>query len=229
MSSSKKLLIVLTILALVTTIGEIVLVYFAYSRELELRRLEKMEKEENYNKCLIQPVSSDDLTETILSLEEEITNYIGRNYYASVGYYDVLTGFSYNYKNDVVYYGASLIKIVDALYLINEAIDGKIDLDKEMMMYTSKYKCDYSTGMEKKNYGDMVSLRELITYAITYSDNSAHEMLYDYIGRDNLKNYGNSLGAKYIMTGGDHYGNQTVDDTMLYLKEAYNIIINNEE
>lgn len=75
----------------------------------------------------------------------------------------------------------------------------------------------------------MVSLRELITYAITYSDNSAHEMLYDYIGRDNLKNYGNSLGAKYIMTGGDHYGNQTVDDTMIYLKEAYNIIINNEE
>lgn len=75
----------------------------------------------------------------------------------------------------------------------------------------------------------MVSLRELITYAITYSDNSAHEMLYDYIGRDNLKNYGNSLGAKYIMTGGDHYGNQTVDDTMLYLKETYNIIINNDE
>lgn len=150
MSSSKKLVIVLAILSLVSTIGEIILVYFSYSRELEFRRLEKMEKEENYNKCLIQPVSSDDLTETILSLEEEITNYIGRNYYASVGYYDVLTGFSYNYQNDVVYYGASLVKIVDALYLINEAIDGKIDLDEEMMVYTSKYKCDFSTGMEKR-------------------------------------------------------------------------------
>ena len=54
-------------------------------------------------------------------------------------------------------------------------------------------------------------------------------MGYVYIGNENLKVYGQSLGGKYIMTGTDTFGNQSASDTNLYLKEAYRIIINNDE
>jgi len=49
------------------------------------------------------------------------------------------------------------------------------------------------------------------------------------IGFNNLKAYGTSLGGKVILTGGDKFGNQTVEDTNIYLKEAYRIINKDKE
>jgi len=154
---------------------------------------------------------------------------VDNNYKTSVYYEDITTGFNYKYNETKVYYGCSLIKLVDALYLIDKATSGEIDLDEVKLVYEAKYKYAYSSGMATRTIGEEVSLKDLITYAISVSDNSAHQMLIDYIGFSNLKQYGQSLGAKVILTGGDNFGNQTAEDTNIYLKKAYDIINNNEQ
>ncbi len=197
----------------------------------EEERLKKeKEQKEKYDSCLAKPFEEEELTEELLEMKENIDAYINENKYkASVMYEDITTGFTYQYKANTVYYGCSLIKIVDAIYLINEAIKGNVDLDTETVTYTNKYVKGFSSGMSKRKIGEEVTLRDLITYAISVSDNSAHLMLLDYIGFNTLKEYGESLGAKVILTGGDNYGNQTAEDTNIYLKEAYKIITENEE
>ncbi len=191
----------------------------------------KREQQETYNTCLKKVYDETELTEELASMKQAINSTINNNHYrASVYYEDLTTGFTYTYKPQTVYYGASLIKLVDALYLIHQATLGNIDLDTETITYTAAYKKSFSSGMATHNYGDKVTLRNLIQYAISVSDNSAHMMLYDYIGRENLRAFGTSLGAKNILTAGtDKFGNQTAEDTNIYLKEAYRIITENEE
>lgn len=190
----------------------------------------RKQQEEDYNTCLKRTFVDDELTDKLITMKNDIDNYIVKNnYLTSILYEDLTTGFSYSYKPTTVYYGCSLIKIVDALYLINKAIDGEINLDTETVTYTANYKRAFSSGMEKRSIGEKISLSDLITYAISVSDNSAHLMLLDYIGFNTLKTYGLSLGAKVILTGGDNFGNQTAEDTTIYLKEAYKIITENEE
>lgn len=198
-------------------------------QRIEEERIKK-EKEEKYEACLTKKYEESELTSELLNQKNEIDTFIKtNNYKASVLYEDIQTGFNYKYDAEKVYYGCSLIKIVDALYLINQATLGNVNLDTETITYTSNYVRGFSSGMEKRKIGEQVTLRDLITYAISVSDNSAHLMLLDYIGFSNLKNYGQSLGAKVILTGGDNYGNQTAEDTNIYLKEAYKIITENQE
>lgn len=190
----------------------------------------KQEQEKAYQTCINKPFVENEFPQSVADKMAETTYLITSNaYQASVYYEDLNTGFYFIYKPDQVYYGCSLIKLVDALYLINKAIAGEINLDTETVVYTANYKAGFSSGMATRKIGEAVSLRDLITYAISVSDNSAHLMLIDYIGFDTLKTYGQSLGAKVILTGGDKYGNQTARDTNIYLKEAYRIITTNEE
>lgn len=187
-----------------------------------------LEITEKLDECIQKKFADKDLTQDIKEKIEEINTYIDKNYNASVVYEDVSTGFKYTYNEDTLYYGASLIKLVEAMYIFDEAEKGNIDIN-ETITYTSNYKKTYSIGMEKYKIGDEVSLKELISYAIMYSDNSAHFMLSDYIGKENLKKYGKSLGAIYTLYGTDTFGSQTAFDTNIYLEHAYEIIENNDE
>ena len=194
-----------------------------------LKEIERKQKED-YETCLKEPFKEEELTIDLVNKENEINEFIkNKNYQASFKYEDLTTNFTYSYDASKIYYGCSLIKLVDAIYLINKAILGEIDLDKETVVYKASYKKDSSLEMDKRHIGEAISLRDLITYAITVSDNTAHMMLIDYIGFNNLKSYGQSLGAKVILSGGDKYGNQTANDTNIYLKEAYRIITENAE
>lgn len=204
-------------------------VLFTNKQKEEAERIKK-EQEEKYSLCLKKTYTEEELTEELKQKKKEIDTFItSNNYQVSLFYEDMKTSFSYTYQPTRVYYGCSLIKIVDAIYLINKAINQEINLDNETVTYTENYKRAFSSGMAKEKIGDKIPLRTLIRYAITVSDNTAHLMLVDYIGFDNLKNYGKSLGAKVILTGGDNFGNQTAEDTNIYLKEAYKIITENEE
>lgn len=203
-----------------------------FSIKIEIPKFNKKEeekkKEADYNSCLVKAYSEEELTDELKQKMKEIDSLIvDNNYKTSVYYEDITTGFNYKYNETRVYYGCSLIKLVDALYLIDKASSGEIDLDEVKIVYEDKYKKAYSLGMATRTIGEEISLRDLITYAISVSDNSAHLMLIDYIGFSNLKKYGQSLGAKVILTGGDNFGNQTAEDTNIYLKKAYDIIKNN--
>lgn len=179
-----------------------------------------------YNDCIQRPLTEEEITAELKEAEESITSYLAKNYKVSIMYEDLSTSFSYSYQPSTVYYAASTIKSLDALYIYTKAAEGSLDLD-ETMVYSSKYKWSSSKEMSKLSFGTKVTLRDLVKYAITVSDNSAHQMLVSYIGRSNLKEFGNSLGAKNTLVGADNFGNITVSDALIYMKAIYTFIENN--
>lgn len=211
-------------------------IYFPESKDFlipiqyPLLKEKKEQQEVAYQTCLNEAFLEEELNDQLINKKNEIDLLIKNNQYqTSVYYEDLYTGFHYTYRENEIFYGCSLIKLVDALYLIEKAISGELDLDQETVVYEAKYKMSYSSGLATRKIGESITLRDLITYAVSVSDNSAHLMLIDYIGFSNLKEYGKSLGAQVILTGGDNFGNQTANDTNIYLKKAYQIIMENEE
>lgn len=138
-------------------------------------------------------VNSKPTNKKICNSSNPIHKYIcENNYKISIAYYNLDNNKSYYYNKDAVYYGASLIKTVDALYLY----DKKLINDK---------------------------LKPYVKKAITVSDNPSHKYLVNYIGVNNLRNYGKSLGSNYTLVGGDKFGNTTVNDQVIYMKRLYEI------
>lgn len=130
---------------------------------------------------------------------DKISSYILSNgYNVSIGYYNLITGKTYFYDENKMYYGASLIKTLDAIYLYDNNL----------------------VTSELKGY---------IEAAIEKSDNDAHYYLINYIGKNNLKDYGISLGAKYTLYGNDNYGSTNVIDQMIYMKKLFSLSKNNDE
>ncbi len=178
-----------------------------------------------YSDCLAEKYVGTDNVEDKIA---EIDNYIKNNYpYSSILYYDLNSTLKYTYNEDTVYYGASLIKTLDALYLYNKAIDDNFILE-EKLTYTSSYQRASSLGMQKYIFGTKVAIKDLVKYAISVSDNSAHQMLIDYIGFSKLKSYGNSIGNDYTLVGGDNYGSIDLDDAFNYMYELNKFINNNK-
>ena len=176
-------------------------------------------EKKRYNECLKLELNEENFDEATKNKKEEIISYAKNNglryAYEDLNYNYIIT---YN-ENDPVY-GASLIKLVTAIYLI----DNDVDLN-QTKKYTPNFVAGSSDGMKKHKIGENVSLETLMKYSITYSDNSAHHMLISFIGKDKLKEYAKGLGATSIFTGaGDDYGNQTTHDTLIYLKRAYELI-----
>lgn len=177
-----------------------------------------------YNKCLKKDFSEEEITEEISNIQSELNSML-KKYSVFVYYEDLNSGFTYKYKENKKVYGASLIKLVEAIYLY----DNEIDLDNTMV-YKSKYITSYGKKMKSRKKGESITLRDLMNYSLSVSDNTAHLMLLDYIGSKNLRDYGRSLGATAILEyGSDKYGNQTVNDTNIYLKRAYEIMTNKEK
>ena len=177
-----------------------------------------------YNLCLSKPYSASDDSADVVSKKDEITKFLGE-YRTSVKYEDIKTGYTYSYNSSRVYYAASTIKSLDALYIYSNAAKGEINLD-DTIKYTTPYGA--SKEMSKYKIGSSVTLRNLVKYAITVSDNTAHEMLLKYIGKSKLRQFGLDLGAKYTLSG-DDFGNISVDDGIVYMKAINDFINNNGE
>ncbi len=188
----------------------------------EEERLKKL-----YNECLSRSYDERDNTDILNNAKAELDSYLTK-YKTSIMYSDTVTGYEYSYNPNKVYYAASTMKSLAAIYLYTKAAAGEINLD-ETMTYSSKYSWTESMEMKKHRYGDKIPLRDLVRYAITVSDNSAYQMLVSYIGRQRLKDFGRSLGATYTLTGGDNFGNINVNDAVIYMKTLNSFIENNGE
>lgn len=175
-------------------------------------------KKEAKEKCLLSSDIPKEVLDKLQYLTNDLYKYMAQ-YNISLKYGEFNYDYELSYRDKEVYYGASLIKLVDAIYLIENDID--LNTTKK---YERRFTMGYSSKVSKYKYGDMISLKDLIDYAIRVSDNSAHLMLIDYIGFENLSNYGKNLGAEVILTGGDLFGNQTAEDMSLYLRKAYELI-----
>ena len=230
----KNLIIVGIILLVIIGIVGIVFGFFAAKENIEHARMvaaeekrileeqkkkeaEERRKKKLYDECLKRAYSDSDKTEDINNAVSNLNNYIKDNYSASIVYEDLTYGFYYEYREETVYYAASTIKALEALYIYEKAREGVIDLN-DTITYTKKYKVSYSTGVSKYKIGDKITLRDLVKYSVIYSDNSAHQMLISYIGKSTLKKYGNDLGAVNTLVGGDNFGHISAKDGYIYMK-----------
>ena len=194
----------------------------------EETRAEEARKLKLYNECLTRKVTEADYTENVVAAQSELINYIKNNYNVSVSYEDLTYGYTFNYDENHVYYAASTIKALGALYIYTMAAEGKINLD-DTITYASKFKVSYSTGVSKHKLGSKIKIRDLVKYSNIYSDNSAHQMLISYIGKSKLKEFGRNLGAKNTLNGGDNFGNTSSSDGLIYMKAVNDFIENNGE
>ena len=179
-------------------------------------------KKLRYDNCVKEGITEENFNQKTISSKNELMSYLNYNniYYY---YQDKDYGYEIKRKETESLYGASLIKLSTALYLI----DNDVDLSEEVT-YLAKYKSAYSKGMQNHRIGDKVSLGELMKYSITYSDNTAHHMILSYIGKTKLKEYSKTLGAKVLLDGWDDFGNQTAEDMNIYLNRAYELFTEKE-
>ena len=178
---------------------------------------------EIYNDCLMDETILVEPTDTINNYIQDMDDYFSKKYRVSVKYEDLISGFTYSYNEENKYYAASTIKALVALYVYTKAESGEIDLD-DTITYSSKYKYGSSKGMAKHRFGDKVTLRELVYHSVSVSDNSAHQMLMDYIGFNKLKSFGKSLGATNTLVGGDNFGSISANDGVIYMKSLYDFL-----
>lgn len=231
-NSKKKLFIILGIILVAVILIIFAIDYFRSNDKNFISAIynagtsNNKNKDELYNQCLNREYQVNDKSEDIVAKEKEITDYVISKYDASFVYEDVETGYSFGYNSAKTYYAASTIKFLDALYVYTKAESGSINLD-DTITYTKSYNLSDSLGLDKHRYGDKITIRDLVKYAISVSDNGAHAMLVDYIGKNKLREFGNELGATNTMVGHDNFGNISGLDAIVYLEAMNNFINSN--
>lgn len=102
-------------------------------------------------------------------------------YACALYYVDLETGLSLTYNPDRMFAGASLIK-AEYLMMIFEMIEqGKVSYE-DKFTYTSGNKRGGTTKIPQDyNFGDQLTLKEIIEYVVWHSDNTGYNMLQVYV------------------------------------------------
>ena len=170
-----------------TSPGEYIIQYKVTDSDFNTSMVERKVK-------VIEPI-----VESVDDFDAYFTNYIKeKKYSVSVGYYNLDNGYTYKYNANKVYYGASLIKTLVALYAYE-----KLPLTTD--------------------------IKDKVGSTVMVSNNKSFVNMMSKIGFDNLRNYGKSLGAKYVLNYGnnEYCGSTIVDDQLIYWKYLWNFINNN--
>lgn len=131
---------------------------------------------------------------------DAIADYVvAHNYDVSIGYYNLVTGKQYVYQADKLYYGASLIKTLDAIYLY----------DKNMVNNDIKNYIDRAISISDNNAH---------IYLVNYIGRDVLKQYGISLGAPNTLSY-----------EGSNYGDTTVSDQLAYYKKAYEIAKNNND
>ena len=145
-------------------------------------------------------------------------------------YYEDLNGNVISYNKDICFYAASAIKILVCLYIMEKARSKKIDLNTKLLVKMDELKPDTGIIKNQKNNQEY-SVKELIKYTLVESDNTAYLKLVNYVGKETLKEYGQSLGAKFTMIGKetDSFGIINCSDMIIYWKNVKKFIDRNDD
>lgn len=141
--------------------------------------------------------------EEIKQLNTMIEGYNGG---VSVYYEDLHSGNVYTFNEDEKYFVASIIKAPYCMYLYDLASQGKCDLTEIVKITTKDFK--EGTGKIKDieferdpDTQEMIpiemTVQELISYSLLYSDNTAMEMLRKMYNYEGYTEYALSLGINY--------------------------------
>jgi len=201
----------------------VILIFYGTFLNVKLESTKKIEniirnernfKKKVYENCITTPFISMELNEKIPKLLNEYQD-IG----LSFSFEEIKNNYSFGLREEQIFYGASIIKLLEVVYLLNN----KISLEEEIS-YQKKHQKNYSLEMQEKNLGEKIKIKDLIKYMLKVSDNTAHEMLLEYIGIENLKQFANTLGITLTINPWDHYGNLSSKDGIKILKEIYKIL-----
>ncbi|WP_082193077.1 serine hydrolase [Bacillus rubiinfantis] len=137
----------------------------------------------------------------------------------TIQYKDLSTGDVFQINGKSSGRAASTIKLPLALYVMEQASKGKINLNKTLT-YKSYHYFGGSGIIQKKKVGTKFTIRQLVKYAMIYSDNIAFIMLKEYVGASNFQKYMNSIGGQYAYPR----NGQTItsaNDLTIYATELY--------
>lgn len=182
----------------------------------EQEKKEKEERERKYNTCMNTPYK-DEIIDTLFEELLETTN-------AAIYFEDINNNYTLTNRENASFYGASIIKLYLATYLVENARTGDIDLDTTIT-YTYNYSLYKGRLLSTRTVGEEITLRDLIYYSIAVSDNGAYMMLSDYVGVNTLKNYAKNLfDTNLNISENNRFSYLTVTDTNELLKYVYDFI-----
>ncbi len=126
--------------------------------------------------------------------------------------------FAFNY--DLCFYAASSIKFLVDFYIYQEAEKEATILDKRLLIQDG----DLKQGSGVIRESGAFSVRELISYTLKESDNTAYVKLVEFVGKEKLMQFGYSLGANHPLEGKDFFGITNAFDMVLYLDALYHYL-----
>lgn len=179
---------------------------------------------EAFNECMNEDISDETLQMT--SERKNLTNYFSR-YNVSILYKNLDDSNEYKYNPYTIYYSASTIKIVDALYVYENALLNLINLNNPLAVIQRSGLAS-STVINKTNINTM-PIKDVVKYLISLSDNRAHQLLIYNYGYKNINNFSKSLGTTFQISASDYYTNINIHDAEIYLTELYNFFKENSE
>lgn len=193
--------------------------YLEIKKQKEYEKKLKEEREAIYNDCINSPYKDEEVDEMFTNLLNQLnSNNI------SIYFEDLNNNYSLTLNVDKSYYGASLIKLFVASYLVDNAREGNIDLN-DKIVYTHNYSIVDTVELKNYKVNDEIPLSDLLKYSISVSDNAAHFMLFDYIGANNLKIYAkNKFNVNLTISDSNRYSYLTVSDTNALLNYVYELI-----
>lgn len=154
-------------------------------------------------------------------LDAALQQYSGQ---ISVGYYALDSGAAYTYHAGQRYNAASLTKAPFCMYILQQASEGKCDLDKQLQ-YTEKFVSKGTGKLREQPVGGWYSIRTLVEYTIRYSDNAALRMLRNEFGTAGFIAYAGRLGIPdprviQLITN----STITVEEALLYMRAIHRFI-----
>ena len=168
--------------------------------------------------CLNEPYKSEKIDELFNELKN---TYVNRG--IAVSFKDLNNNYELKLNENKIYYSASASKVFDVIYIL----ENNIDLT-ESLVYRPDIDMKGSVGMKKHKYYDKVTLLELISHLLRYSDNTAHYMLIEYIGVDNLKNYFKEYNLN-ITVDDPFVRNYTATLARISIERLYNLLNSDNE
>jgi beta-lactamase class A len=141
----------------------------------------------------------------------------------ALSYEHSLTGDTFSFRGDELYYAASTIKVPMVMYCYDQAAVGNLDLDGTL---TYNADLDYEGGSGVLQYdisdGEAYPITLLLDLAITESDNIATQMIFRYWWEKDGADI--SLSTRLHETYGlsyDYDGNVTANEMLAILKRLY--------
>lgn len=147
-----------------------------------------------------------------------LNNYGGN---CAVMVWSPIDGTLYASNQDLSIYGASLIKLSYACFACTQIDAGVHSLD-ETMTYTSGWYHGGSGIIAKNGYGNSYTIRQLLDYAMRYSDNVAYDMLVYLFGTDGFNQMVSDWGYSVsIGTPSPRFPSLSADFMRYAMHDAY--------